>query len=73
MDSGITVRTRDGKALREEIRYPLMTAAEIQQKFRTLAGLRLNSDRVAALERKLKAIETEENVTQLIRELEIPY
>ena len=73
MESSITVRTRAGKTLSEKLRYPLLTAAEIQQKFRALAGLRLNSGRVADLERKLKAIETEQNVTYLIRELEIAY
>ena len=71
LDMGLTVRTRSGAVLRQELRYPLMTAAEIQQKFRDLVGLRLESRRVADLERKLQAIESMENVAPLIRELEL--
>ena len=73
METALTVRTRDGKALRQELRYPVLTEDEIQQKFHTLAGLRLDRQRASELERKLKAIETEQNVRSLIRELEIPY
>ena len=73
MEMGITVRTRNGKTLRQELRFPVMTETEIQQKFHYLVGLRLDAKRVADLERKLKAIETEQNVAPLIRELEIPY
>jgi 2-methylcitrate dehydratase PrpD len=71
LDMGLTVRTRSGAALRQEPRYPLMTAAEIEQKFRDLVGLRLESRRVADLERQLKAIESVANVAPLIRELEL--
>ena len=70
---GITVRTRNGEMLRQELRYPLMGQGEIQQKFRNLVGLRLDSDKVADLERKLMAIEAEENVAPLISELELTY
>lgn len=69
----ITVRTRKGEALRLDLRYPLMSEAEIHQKFRDLAGLRLNSERVVRLERKLMAIEAEQNVDALMLELELPY
>jgi hypothetical protein len=48
-----------------------MTAAEIQQKFRDLVGLRLDGRRVADLERQLQAIASVENVAPLIRELEV--
>jgi len=71
LDMGLTVRTRSGEVLRQELRYPLMTAAEIQQKFRDLMGLRLDSRRVADLYLKLKAIESVGNVAPLIRELEV--
>lgn len=73
LEMGITVRTRNGETLHQELRYPLMSDTELQQKFRNLAGLRLNSGRVADLERKLRAIESEKNVASLIRELEVPY
>ena len=73
MEMGITVRTRDGKTLRQELRFPVMTEAEIQKKFHNLVGLRLDAKGVANLEGKLKGIETEKNVAGLIRELEIPY
>ena len=71
LDMGLTVRTRSGEALRQELRYPLMTMAEIEQKFRDLAGLRLESRQVADLERQLQAIESVEHVAPLIRALEL--
>jgi hypothetical protein len=71
LDMGLTVRTRSGEVLRQDLRYPLMTAAEIEQKFRDLVGLRLESRRVADLERQLKAIESVGNVAPLIRMLEL--
>jgi hypothetical protein len=73
LEVGITVRTRNGETLRQDLRYPLMSAAEIQQKFRYLAGLRLDGNRVADLERKLMGIETQQDVASLVRELELPY
>jgi len=48
-----------------------MSEAEMQQKFRTLAGLRLDSGRVAALEKRLLAMETEPNVAGFMTELEL--
>ena len=65
---GHPVRTCSGEVLRQELRYPLMTAAELQQKFRDLVGLRLESPRAADLERQLQAIESVEHVAPLIRE-----
>lgn len=53
LETGITVRTHNGVTLRQDIRYPLMSEAEIQQKFRNLVGRRLDSGRVADLERKI--------------------
>ena len=73
MEMSITVRTRNGKALHQALRFPVMTEAEIKQKFHDLAGLRLDHSHVSDLERKLKGIESEKNVAPLIRELEIPY
>lgn len=69
LDMGVTVRTRGGEALR----YPLMTMAEIEQKFRELVGLRLERRQVVDLEGKLKAIESVENVAPLIRALELEF
>jgi hypothetical protein len=73
LEMALTVRTRRGEVLRQALRYPLMTEAEIQQKFRDLVGLRLDSRRVTDLDRKLKAIESVENVAPLISELEVDY
>jgi 2-methylcitrate dehydratase PrpD len=73
LETSVTVRTRNGQTLRQELRYPLMSEAEIQQKFRNLAGLRLDKAGVASLETKLKGIEAEKNVAQLVRDLELPY
>jgi hypothetical protein len=70
---GITVRTRSGEVLHQELRFPLMTEEEMQHKFRDLVGLRVDSSRVTDLERKLKSIETVDNVAPLIRELELDY
>ncbi len=71
LEMGITVRTRGGESVRQDLRYPLMTEDEIQQKFRALAGLRVSADRALDLERKLLAVEQEENVATLFQELEI--
>ncbi|MGH8056105.1 MAG: hypothetical protein ACREOH_02540 [Candidatus Entotheonellia bacterium] len=71
LDMGLTVRTRRGEVLRQELRYPLMTEEELEQKFRDLVGLRLESRRVADLDRKLQAIEAVGNVAPLISELEL--
>ncbi len=71
LEMTVTVRTRDGATLSQELRYPLMSEAEIQQKFRTLAGLRLDSRRVEELERRLRAMETEANVAGFMSDLEL--
>ena len=73
LDMGLTVRTRNGETLKQDLRYPLVSQEELDQKFRNLVGLRLESDRVADLEKKLKAIETAENVAPLVGELAIDY
>ena len=69
----MTVRTRSGKTLHQELRFPVMTEAELQKKFHDLVRLRLDSKKVADLDRKVRAIEEETNVASLVRELEIPY
>ena len=73
MDTTITLHTRAGAELSEEVCYPLMQEAEIEQKFRTLVGLRLDSQKVTDLEMSLKAIETMETIAPLARQLEVPY
>jgi 2-methylcitrate dehydratase PrpD len=73
LEMDITVRTREGEVLHQELRYPLMSEEEIQQKFRNLVGMRLKGSQVADLEKKLKAVETAENVAPLIGELAIDY
>lgn len=71
LNSVITVRTKGGGTLVRELRYPPMSEADIQQKFRALVGLRLEGNRVLELERKLKAVEGEDDVAPLVRELEL--
>jgi hypothetical protein len=71
LEMGITVRTGRGEVLRQELRYPLMREEEIQEKFRSLVGLRLSADRVMDLEGKLLSVEREENVASLFQQLEI--
>jgi len=71
LEMGITVRTGNGEVLQQNLRYPLMSEDEIQEKFRTLVGLRVSADRAMDLERKLLAVEQEENVGPLFQQLEI--
>ena len=73
LEMGLTIRTRDGEGLHQELRYPLMSEEEIQQKFRSLVSLRLDSDQVADLEKKIKSVEMVENVAPLIAELGLDY
>src|SRR5262249_52101168 len=54
LDPTPTTRPRSGAELRRELHSPPMTPAELQQKFRNLAGLRLDSGQVADLERQLE-------------------
>jgi hypothetical protein len=70
---GLRVRTRSGEVLQQDLRYPLMSEEEIQQKFRKLVGLRLDSEKVADLERKLKAVESMDSVAPLVGEMEVAY
>ena len=67
----VRVRTHRGEMLTRQLRYPLMTEEELQQKFRSLVGLRLNLEKVLDLEKKLKSIEAVDNVAPLISELEL--
>lgn len=71
LEMGITVRTGNGEVLQQNLRYPLMSEDEIQEKFRTLVGLRVSADRARDLEKKLLAVEQEENVGPLFQQLEI--
>ena len=71
LEMTVTVRTRKGEALSQELRYPLMTEAELRTKFHTLAGMRLDSGRVAALEKRLLAMESETDVAGFMTELEL--
>ncbi|MCH8744165.1 MAG: MmgE/PrpD family protein [Chloroflexi bacterium] len=71
LEMGITVRTGSGEVIRQNLRYPLMSEDEIQEKFRTLVGLRVSADRVLDLEQKLLAVEQAENVAPLFQQLEI--
>ena len=67
----VLLNTRSGKVLSQQLRHPLMDEEELQQKFRYLAGLRLNTEKVLDLERKIKGIEAVDNVAPLIDELEL--
>ena len=71
LEMGITVRTRDGESVTQDLRYPLMTEDEIKQKFRTLVGLRTSPDRALELENSLLAVEESDNVAPLFQQLEI--
>jgi len=69
----ITVHTRAGEQLQEELPYPMMNEEEIRQKFRTLVGTRLDGEKVTELEMSLNTVETMESIAPLTRQLEVPY
>ncbi len=71
LESGITVRTRGGEVIQQDLRYPLMSEDELQEKFRTLVGLRLSAERVLDLEQQLLAVEQVDNVAPLFQQLEV--
>ena len=71
LEMGITVRTRGGEVIQQDLRYPLMSEDELQEKFRALVGLRLSADRVLDLEQKLLAVEQVDNVAPLFQQLEV--
>ena len=71
LNIGITVRTRSGQALTQELRYPLMVEEEIEQKFRNLAGLRIDAEKVLELKDKIISVETMDNVAPLVAALEL--
>ncbi|HZA24300.1 MAG TPA: MmgE/PrpD family protein [Dehalococcoidia bacterium] len=73
LDAEVMVRTHSGEVLHQNLRYPLMTEEEIQEKFRYLVSLRLSSDRMLNLEQNLLAIEGANNVAPLISEMEVAY
>ena len=65
------MRTHGGEVIQQDLCYPLMSEDELQEKFRTLVGLRLSADRVLDLEQKLLAVEQVENVAPLFQQLEV--
>ena len=73
LEAKMTVRTRDGRVLQQEVNYPLMTPSELEQKFRALVGFRLGDARTLDLDRKLKGILQADNVANLVSDLEIAY
>ena len=73
LNSGITIRTTKNEVFRQDLRYPPMNEEELKQKFRTLAGRRLEESQVLDLERQLLSIDTALDVAPLVRQLELPY
>lgn len=73
LNAGITNHTTSGSVLARELRYPPMTEKGLKQKFRKLAGRRLNDSRVRDLERQLLSIDTVLDVATLVEQLELPY
>jgi 2-methylcitrate dehydratase PrpD len=73
LNSVITLRTIRGEVFRQDLRYPPMNEEELKQKFRALAGRRLEESRVLDLERQLLSIDTVSDVAPLVGQLELPY
>ncbi|MBI2987035.1 MAG: MmgE/PrpD family protein [Deltaproteobacteria bacterium] len=70
-EAEIRVYTRNGEVLNQQLCAPLMNEEEIQHKFRSLVGLRVNQEKMLDLESKLKGVEAVDNVASLISELEL--
>jgi hypothetical protein len=67
----MTIRTKSGDVFHQDVNYPLMTQADLEQKFHELVRLRVDEARTVELDRKLKSVEAMANVAALVADLEI--
>jgi len=65
----VTIRTRDGRTLTEEVRHQPMSAAELDRKFDDLTLPRLGAERSARVARALKGMAEAANVKPLTAEM----
>ena len=65
----VTIKTRAGKTLTEEVWHQPMTVAELDRKFHDLVTPRFGAEKAARLERLLKELESTASVKPLMMEL----
>ena len=68
----VTVRTKDGRELRRESIYRRMTEEDLDAKFADLVGMRAGAAKARQLATALKGMETVGNVSEVMRQLELP-
>jgi 2-methylcitrate dehydratase PrpD len=68
----VTINTKDGRTLRKETDYRLMTEVEVDAKFLHLVGLRAGEDKAKELARIVKRLDSASNVADVMVQLELP-
>jgi len=73
MDAGhhavVTIRTRDGRTLSEEVWHRPMNGAELDRKFDQLVTPRFGAEKSARVARQLKMLESAASMKPLMAEL----
>jgi 2-methylcitrate dehydratase PrpD len=68
----VTLNTKDGRTLRKETDYRLMTEEEIDAKFLHLVGLRVGEAKAAELAQIVKRLDIASNIADVMVQLELP-
>ena len=68
----VTVTAKDGRKLRNETDYRLMTEEDLDAKFSHLVGLRAGEAKADELARVLKGLDTVSNIADVMVQLELP-
>ena len=68
----VMINTKDGRTLRKEIDYRLMTEEEVDAKFLHLVGLRAGEAKAEELARIVKRLDTASNIADIMVQLELP-
>jgi hypothetical protein len=67
----VTINTKDGRTLRKETDYRLMTEEEVDAKFLHLVGLRAGEAKAQELARIVKRLDTASNIADVMAQLEL--
>jgi 2-methylcitrate dehydratase PrpD len=68
----VTINTKDGRTLRKETDYRLMTEEEVDDKFLHLVGLRAGEAKAEELAQIVKRLDTASNIADVMVQLELP-
>ncbi|MBM3941630.1 MAG: MmgE/PrpD family protein [SAR202 cluster bacterium] len=68
----VTLKTRNGRTLREEVRYRYMDDADLDAKFRDLVTLRAGEAKARELAPALKGLDTAANTAEVMQLVEMP-